>query len=364
MKKILVIDDDDVTREFVAHVLEGAGYKVSTASEGAEGLALAEKVRPGLIISDIQMDGWDGYTTLSLLREHAATATTPVILISAAADTHGFRQGMALGADDYLLKPFSASALLAAVKAQERKQAVWLKKAEDSMNALRSSLTLALPHELNTPLNGIMGIARLLKSDAASLSPEDVEMFADDLLISSERLYRVVFNYLTYVQIELNSRDPVAIAALRRSRMDNVVPVIQASARRIADEKDRGEDLRLELAGAMPAAVQESNLDKIVSELVQNAFTFSPAGSPVVVRGTFESSFFVLRIMDKGRGMTEDQICRIGAYSQFDREVHAHEGLGLGLAIASHMSELYGGGLEVESMPGEGTTVTVRIPVP
>jgi signal transduction histidine kinase len=362
MNKILVIDDDDVTRQFVEYVLEGAGYRVSTAADGATGLALAEREQPGVIVSDIMMDGCDGYTILSRLRQHPATASTPVILISAAASTQGFRQGMALGADDYLQKPFSATALLEAVAAQQRKQAVVRRNAEASLNALRNSLSLALPHELNTPLNGIMGCAQILKSDAESLTPAEVAAFGDDLVVSSERLYRVIVNYLAYVQLEMAALDPAAVEALRRHREADGAPAVESVARQVAGQLERSNDLRLDVRSPAPVAMAPSHLTKIATELVHNAFRFSAVGTEVWVRvgGSTEGS--VLVIEDRGRGMTPDQIRRIGAYAQFDRDIHAHEGLGLGLAIARRTAELHGGSLEVESEPGQGTKVTVRLP--
>ena len=363
MKKILVIDDDEVTREFVAHVLESDGCRVQTASEGAAGLNQARESSPDLVISDILMDGCDGYALLSGIREHPATASVPVILMSAENNPQGFRHGMVLGADDYLPKPFTAKALLDAVAAQRRKRFLLQRNAEKGLEELRANLTLALPHELNTPLNGIIGMAQLLKLKAESgdLASAEAGSFADDILVSADRLYRVFLNYLTYVQIELTANDPSAVDQIRRECLGDIGAVVASVAQQEASRVERSADLRLHLFGPVAASVSKGNLAKILSETVQNAFRFSAVGTEVVVEVRREDGDAVVSIRDHGRGMTTEQVRRIGAYAQFDRAIHAHEGLGLGLAIARRTTELHGGRLEVESEPGRGTKVTVRL---
>jgi signal transduction histidine kinase len=71
---------------------------------------------------------------------------------------------------------------------------------------------------------------------------------------------------------------------------------------------------------------------------------------------------FILEISDRGRGMTVEQIKNLGAYIQFDRQLHAQEGSGLGLAIAKRLTELHGGKMEISSIPDRGTTVRIELP--
>src|SRR5207249_7291176 len=104
-------------------------------------------------------------------------------------------------------------------------------------------------------------------------------------------------------------------------------------------------------------------LAKIVDELVQNAFKFSQPGSPVRVVLEPAPPGSALSIIDRGRGFSQDQVTKIGAYMQFDRKFHEQQGLGLGLAIASRLSELHGGTLSIQSDEQRGTTnVTVKLP--
>ena len=101
------------------------------------------------------------------------------------------------------------------------------------------------------------------------------------------------------------------------------------------------------------------HLRKMAEELLDNAFKFSSAKTPVRVVGNSYNNIFSLSVIDHGRGLTAEQIVGIGAYMQFERRLHEQQGPGLGLAIAKRLAELYGGELTVESAPHKQTTVRV-----
>src|SRR5262245_10206944 len=121
MKRILVIDDEEWLREMVQLALRQRGFDVLQAGDGRSGVETAQRELPDLIICDVNMDRMDGYQTLASLRETPATASIPFILMTGMADQAGMRQGMELGADDYLPKPFSLEALYAAVDSRLKK---------------------------------------------------------------------------------------------------------------------------------------------------------------------------------------------------------------------------------------------------
>jgi signal transduction histidine kinase len=106
----------------------------------------------------------------------------------------------------------------------------------------------------------------------------------------------------------------------------------------------------------------EDYFKKIAVELVQNALKFSDAGFPVRVRLSAAGGEVELSVQDEGRGFSTEQISRIGAYIQFERKMQDEQGFGLGLAIAKKLVELHGGELTIESNPGIGSTVTVKLP--
>jgi CheY-like chemotaxis protein len=124
MKNVLVIDDDDAVRTVVVATLLDAGFVVREAKDGRVGIQMILAERPDLILCDVKMPSMDGYRTLSAIRKYPGTAAIPLILMTGS-DTlgrDGFRRGMAEGADDFLLKPFTADELLAAIESRRARQ--------------------------------------------------------------------------------------------------------------------------------------------------------------------------------------------------------------------------------------------------
>jgi DNA-binding response OmpR family regulator len=115
MTRILIIEDEDRLRENMAQILEFGEFEVAMASNGITGVELARQCQPDLIICDIMMKPLDGYRVLQELRADPATTTIPFIFVTAKADRDSMRQGMELGADDYVTKPFTTAELLNAV---------------------------------------------------------------------------------------------------------------------------------------------------------------------------------------------------------------------------------------------------------
>lgn len=145
-KKVLIIEDNDDIRENVIEILELAGYTVSSASNGKEGVEQAFKDTPDIILCDIMMPEMDGYGVLYLLSKRPETIAIPFIFLTAKAEHFDRRKGMEMGADDYLTKPFDDMELLAAIesrlKKKEGQQAFYSKSLDrlDSLVAKRDGL--------------------------------------------------------------------------------------------------------------------------------------------------------------------------------------------------------------------------------
>jgi signal transduction histidine kinase len=362
MSKILVIDDESWLREMIRLALEQQGFEVIEAMDSSEGVTQAREQLPDLILCDVNMDkAGAGYATLAKLREDPATATIPFILMTGLADAAGMRHGMDLGADDYLPKPFKVDELYATVNARLRKAQTVRQEAEKKLTLLRSQISLMLPHEMRTPLNGIISNAEMLAESADSLDPQTISEMSKEICQSGQRLERLIENFLIYAQLEIVASDTESISRLREARTNRPAELIRTAAITQAEKAGRLNDLVLDIADT-PLPMAEDYFKKIVDELVQNALKFSDAGLSVRVRlksGPDDAQFSV---SDDGRGFSSEQISRVGAYMQFERKMQDEQGLGLGLAIAKKLVELHGGELQIESSPGIGSTVTVRLP--
>lgn len=359
MAKILVVDDDPELRSTVRRALERAGHEIVEAGDGRQGVDFACAEVPDLILCDVRMEELDGYGTLAALRMNSLTASLPFILMTGQADAEGMRQGMELGADDYLPKPFSVEQLLGAVEARLRKQQTLREQAARQLTVLRSNISLSLPHEFLTPLNGVLGFAELLAADGATLRPEEVVSMANAIRDSARRLERLVRNFLLLAHLEIHPDEPeLAVAGLHREPLDRAVREVVGN---LAGKVDRLSDVSLDLA-EVEAVIRPDHWRKLVEEIVDNALKFSLSGTPVRVELTHRDEQAVLRVADRGRGMRPEHIAEVGAYMQFERRFYEQQGSGLGLTIARRLAELHGGRLAITSRLDEGTVVDVVLP--
>ncbi|MBP0019633.1 MAG: response regulator [Cyanobacteria bacterium SBLK] len=132
MYKVLTIEDEEGVRSNIQEILELSGFDPIVACNGEEGIELACKYQPHLIICDLMMPKLDGYDVLKRLRKEEKMATTPFIFLTAKADRAALRQGMELGADDYLTKPFTPDELLKAINIRLAKQEFQVEKIRKS----------------------------------------------------------------------------------------------------------------------------------------------------------------------------------------------------------------------------------------
>lgn len=362
MPNILVIEDEESVHSNILKLLQFENFHVIGAENGCVGVQVAKEQVPDLILCDIMMPELDGYSVRNTLYQDPVTATIPFIFLTAKADKADFRIGMALGADDYLTKPFTRDELLNAVFARLDKQAAIDIKFQEKLDKLRGSITESLPRELVIPLNQIQQFLQTLTNEYDSLERHKILEMTKEAYASSLRLQRQIQNFLLYALLETTVTAPEQIKALRGRCTSMAKSVITDVAIEKAKYLQREADLHLELQD-ITVPILETNLAKIVEELIDNAFKFSPAGTPVRLESILDNNMFSLYVIDQGQGMTIAQIANLGAYMQFERNLYEQEGSGLGLIIAKRLSELHGGELTIDSIPHKKTTVRVALPM-
>ena len=143
MKKILLIEDNKEMRENTTEILELADYKVFNAKNGKEGVEIAQKENPDLIICDIMMPVLDGYGVLHMLAKNPVTAGIPFIFLTAKAERTDFRRGMEMGADDYITKPFDDIELLNAIESRLKKSDLIKKEFSKDIEGLNEFISSA-----------------------------------------------------------------------------------------------------------------------------------------------------------------------------------------------------------------------------
>jgi two-component system, sensor histidine kinase and response regulator len=350
MKTILLIDDDAQVRTMFGVALRRSDYHVIEADSGVTGLTMARQHLPDLILSDINMPGGDGSTLLRDIRRDPELKSKQVVLMTGRPDLVTPRKGMEEGADDFLVKPISLTALLSCVEARFNRASISWRVEDRMLDQLRSSVPSNLPHEFFTPLAGIIGLMELLLADNQGLAPEEVRDIHNDVYQSALRLHRTLRNYLLILDLQTASSESATPLP-----PEEVEKCIRAGVEEVLRLNKRREDVTVHV-NACSIAIAAEDLIRIVEELVDNSCKFSRQGTPVEVELRANGEFLVI---DQGRGITAEQIKQIGAFQQFDRNKNEQQGLGLGLILvqkllAGHKLELF-----LESQPGKGTTAQI-----
>ncbi len=362
-KKILVIEDELIIRLGIITLLNATGmYEIREAPNGETGIEIAEDFLPDLIISDVNMPGTDGYGVLEAIRNNRALSDTPFIFLTALASKQELRYGMDLGADDYLTKPFAKDELYRAITSRLEKHSQQKRVAQQKMDELRNNLSVSLPHELLTPLIGMIGCADILEQDSDSLTADDLKEFGRTIRHSSRKLQSVIENFLTLARLEILISNASNLSELRNSITEHTTSLIKDEIEKQLFGGSRQNDVHLVECNST-VAINNQHFNKLINEILSNAIKFSPEGSPIKIEESVTDKTWNLTITDFGRGMTDEQINNIGAYMQFGRHEHEQQGTGLGLAICKRIATLYHGNLTVKSTPVQQTAVTISLPL-
>ncbi len=354
MKTILIIEDTPDVREEICDILQMEGFNTYSAINGLEGLELAKQKLPDLVVTDILMPVMDGYQFFKELKKSPVTENIPVIFLSAKAAPGDIRYGMNLGADDYLTKPLSPEDLIISINNKLQK----VEKIQKKMETLRANISYFLPHELKTPLNGILGFAEYLKDKIPDISRTEISEIAGYIYQSGIRLQRVVENYATFSNLSLWVEDPEKAKDIINTPFIEAKKIIQKIVKEKINNEYRESDLEIDIEDE-EIKIEENYFIKILEELIDNAIKFSVPGNKIKISAKTEDKQYILTVYNSGSGITEEQIVNIGAFMQFNRQKNEQQGVGLGLAIVQLITKLFNAKLEIKSKLDEYFSVSV-----
>ncbi|MDD3180361.1 MAG: response regulator [Opitutaceae bacterium] len=356
--KILIIEDEPNIRLTLQDLLEINGHVVLAAADGEEGIRLAAQ-RPDFIFCDVAMPRLDGYATLEAIRRLPETGEVPFVFLTAKADRGEQRRGMALGADDYITKPFTMRDILDAIAARMHRHRTVRERLAQMIENRRQQIRAPWSHELLTPLTGVLGGLGLIEAEAETIDRRELKEALAIIRAGAERQERLSRKLIRYFELEQVKDVP------RRSGShgcDAPCAITEAAAQAAREEQREGDLTVVSDPGAV--AVREEYLAGALLEVVGNAFRFSPPGRPVTVTGIRRNGRYRIEILDEGPGMTTEQRAEVGAFIQFERSKREQQGLGLGLAIARATATLAGGRLALEAGPGgRGLKVIFDLPL-
>jgi two-component system, OmpR family, sensor histidine kinase SenX3 len=228
------------------------------------------------------------------------------------------------------------------------------------VNKIRRDFVANVSHELKTPATSLKLLAESLE-ESLEEDPVQARLFAAQLKKETERLANLITDLLDLARLESQERtDYPTLVDVR-----GVLMTVLAGMRRVARRKDIAlQWKRFGKAARYTVRGDETQLTSMFTNLVDNAVKYTPPGGRVEVTGGTEGDEIIISIVDTGIGIPEGKLSRI--FERFYRVDKARSkatgGTGLGLSIVKHVAENHGGRVTVESVPGRGTTFTVRLP--
>src|SRR5947208_7982414 len=380
---ILIVDDDLALLQALpqALYLRIDGIKVDTSDEAQSALERIAEREYDAIVSDIKMPGIDGLALLAKVQE--LRPDTPTLLITGHGEHELAVQALRGGAYDFIQKPIDRDYLVAAlqraiqtyqlrrkVKVQQLALELHARSLERMVqqrtkelveaNAAKDKFLSIVSHELKTPLTSLKGMTQLFRrqverADAAQI----VSMGLADMERSIRRMEVLVNDLLDSSLIETN------MFVLHRKRCDLV-----ELCRHLIDEYTAGYGpaLTFEVPGEpIEVEVDADRISQVILNLLSNARKYSPKGSPITITPQQAGYEATASVRDMGVGIPPETLPNI--FEQFYRvpgvEVQdgPHTGLGLGLYISRKIVERYGGHIDVQSVPGQGSTFFIVLPM-
>ena len=385
---VLYIEDDEASRNLVQRVLAYSGYKVIIATRALEGIDLAKKHQPDLILTDINLPDLSGREIIVRLRADPHLTVVPIVALTA--QSHAFERDKTFvaGATGYITKPVDVETLITKLEgylqgqretidaqAMQTAQQAYNRELVERLEAnvrdleasnralrrldqLKDDFIQLTAHELRTPLTTVYGYSRLVQTSPTiqKLMAEDEEVNAclNGMIDSVDRLNRVISEIITISRVASGRID----LKLGPTELTDIVErIIVGYVQVLAQRKLVLKYVPADWPGAFYA--DGALLELAMSNLLSNAIKYTPDGGTITLDAQLVDDKLVrISVKDSGIGINpqDQQYIFDRFYTAGDTQLHSTSktafrggGLGLGLAISRGIIEAHGGRLWVES---------------
>jgi len=393
---ILIVDDQLSGREVIRGLLSGQGYELAFASNGEEALAQASDLMPDLILLDVMMPGMDGFEVCERLRADNHLAEVPIIMVTALDDQNSRLKGIEAGADDFVTKPFNKAELHVRVRTitrlnryrrllleRRRRQAaeeevgrrnrevMLLKEIERMKDQFVSNVS----HELRTPLSIITLLSGNLDTLYERLNDNKRQKMIRDIRRHVEVLDTLIEDILTISRLDAGR------VSLEHQRLNLAYLAREEADKQLLLARDKGQTIHMTGIEKLWVSGHDGQLRQVIRNLLNNAIKYTPAGEHITCEcsvqtknGDLEVSWpgsidlpagrwAAFRVVDAGIGIEAGDLPHLFERFYRVKDQGNIPGTGLGLSIVQELVELHSGRIAMHSVPGEGSTFAVYLPL-
>jgi signal transduction histidine kinase len=347
--RVLVADDNADLRAYVTRLL-APHYLVDAVVDGRAALEAAQERRPDLVLSDVMMPRLDGFGLLRELRADARTQAIPVILLSARAGEESAVEGLEAGADDYLVKPFSARELLARVRTHlelARVRRAWANELEQANKELEA-FSYSVSHDLRGPLRAIDGFSEVLLGEYSNKLDDQARHYLQRIRAGTQQMAALIDALLNLSRLTRSplQKEPVNLTELARA----VVAELRG--------REPARHVVVEIAGDLSAHGDARLIAIVLENLLGNAWKFTAKRPHARIAFGQESkeNVTVFYVRDNGAGFDMPYASKLFAPFQRLHRASDFEGTGIGLATVHRIVSRHGGRIWTEAAIDQGAT--------
>lgn len=358
---VLVVDDNPDLRAFIAGCLAST-YRVETAEDGIMGLETARRILPDLMILDIMMPKMDGYEVCRQIRRDSSLAQVPVILATSKSGGGAVVEGLEVGANDYIAKPFEIRELKARVAAHLRTRSLEksLHERESRLSAI-GQMTSSIIHDLKNPLTVIICFAEIAKEDALRYGSDNAVQNLNPVIDEAKRLGRMITEILDFAKGYGSDirMEPTPLVPYLESICIPLRTKLEAIGISLTLQHSVEETLRIDLDPDRMQRVLE-NLLKNAQEAFRND-ALDAGDKHIWIKTNADPQSVTIRVADNGPGIAEEMIQTL-----FEPFVTAGKktGTGLGLSTVRNLVKAQGGEISFEARGQEGgTAFSLKFPL-
>jgi len=368
--KLLIVDDEPGIRSGAERVLrdftvgypfmdEDFTFEILEAETGEKAIEIIDSMKIDIVLLDNKLPGIEGIEVLEYIKEKEYDIS--VMMITSYASLELAIKATNNGAFNFVPKPFTPQELKTSVENITKN--LFLKrmtrKMKEEGKQIRFQFLSVLSHELKSPINAIEGYLKIMRDKQAG---DSIDNYMDMIDRSVERIKgmrNLILDLLDLTRMESGKKN----RDLRSTDIMDIVRNVADSVEPLAIQKN----IKIHLDGddTLFMTADKNEIEIICNNLISNAVKYNVENGHVYISLEKKNNVVVFSVRDTGIGMTEEEMGLL--FQDFVRIKNSKTkfvtGSGLGLSIAKKMTEMYGGVVEVESKPDEGSKFTVRIPV-
>ncbi len=374
---IVIVDDTPNNLRVLMGMLKDHGYTIRPAADGQHALATIQAELPDVILLDIMMPDMDGYQLCQRLKAEERTRDIPVLCISGLHDTVAKVKAFAVGAVDYITKPFQPQEVIARVEThlalrklhRDLQQEIARRKhAEEELrlrneqleeaNASKNKFFSILAHDLRGPIGTMGDLTELIIENIDRYSKEDLLKILRTEGESANRLSMLMENLLNWARSQQRTIEYFPQAVGIEQLITRNVDLLSLNA----DKKHITLDNEVQKGIFVYADFQMINT--VILNLLSNALKFTKADGRIDISATPNGKFVEVAVADTGIGIPAQHLPKLFRLdANYHRRGTADEpSTGLGLLLCKEFIERHGGTIRVESEFGTGTTVRFTLP--